>query len=124
MCSHLCTHFHVSNCKNEEYIRKQNRDARAHSFVQEGVIGQVKSPHGNPIKSVSMLTLSLFRKTSWSVELAMPHYRIQCRRKFPNSNVHKIYIHATSCFLDLSYLRRILSDKEEIITSEDDLLIL
>lgn len=31
-------------------------------------------------------------------------------------------IHATSCFLDLSYLRRFLGDKEEIITSEDDVV--
>ena len=31
-------------------------------------------------------------------------------------------IHATSCFLDLSCLRRFLSDKEEIITGEDDVV--
>ncbi|KAG0558647.1 hypothetical protein KC19_10G043300 [Ceratodon purpureus] len=55
MCSGMCTHFHVSTRKNEEYIKHLEEEQKIHSFERDGVATAIRSPHGNPVESVHVI---------------------------------------------------------------------
>ncbi|XP_073390294.1 uncharacterized protein [Physcomitrium patens] len=73
MCSGMCTHFHPSTRKNEEYMKHLKEHQYLHTFKRDGIVAVVRSPHAHPIESVHVRItgkVQNVRYLTWATEHA------------------------------------------------------